>query len=147
MSGYLRLAAEQDMELLFQWTNDPMVRKNSFSTEEISYEEHKEWYRKLLNRCDCRQYIYMLDEEPIGQVRIKLVEDTAEIGYSISPEKRHMGHGKKLLSLLAGQMAVDFPEVKKLVGKVKPENIASQRAFRNAGYEEKYYAYEMFLQE
>ena len=37
---YLRLAAEDDTELLFQWANEALVRKNSFSGEKILYSQH-----------------------------------------------------------------------------------------------------------
>ena len=40
---YLRTADENDMDLLFQWANDPDVRKNSFHSEPISYETHKKY--------------------------------------------------------------------------------------------------------
>ena len=59
MQQYLRKATIEDMDLLFQWANDSVVRKNSFSTAEISYEEHMKWYHNLLKREDCMQYIYM----------------------------------------------------------------------------------------
>ena len=41
--GYLRLAEMEDMDLLFTWANEEMVRKNSFSTRKITYEEHVIW--------------------------------------------------------------------------------------------------------
>ena len=147
MNGYLRQATEADMDLLFQWANDPIVRKSSFSTSEISYEEHKEWYQKLLHRTDCRQYIYMQKNEAIGQARITIVGETAEIGYSICAEKRHRGHGGSLLKLIKEQVAQDFPEIQRIIGKVKPENIASQQAFLNAGYSEVYQVFEIEIED
>ena len=50
MSVYLKEAGRKDLDLLFQWVNEPSVRKNSFSTNVVSYEEHIEWYNKIL--CD-----------------------------------------------------------------------------------------------
>ncbi|WP_158002136.1 hypothetical protein [Clostridium botulinum] len=37
----LRKVNEKDCEPLFQWANDKEVRKNSFNTEDIIYEEHR----------------------------------------------------------------------------------------------------------
>ncbi len=145
MSGYLRKASKEDMDLLFTWANEPAVRRNSFSTAEIAYDEHKRWFADLLQRKDSRQYIYMYDNEPVGQARITVCGETAEIGYSICAEKRGMGHGKNLLRQLYKQVREDVPEVKKLIAKVKPDNIASQKAFVDAGYLEKYRAYEISL--
>ena len=35
MRGYLRRATESDVNMLFIWANDEMVRQNSFSKEPI----------------------------------------------------------------------------------------------------------------
>lgn len=147
MRGYLRDVLAEDMDLLYEWANDLNVRNNSFSTAQITYEEHKEWFAQLLSRDDCKQYIYIYDNEPIGQVRITILEDKAEIGYSICAEKRGMGHGKNLLQLLYSRVREEFPNIKKLVAKVKSENIASQRAFLEVGYLKKYEAYEIKMEQ
>lgn len=143
MREYLRAAEEQDMELLFVWANEPEVRRNSFSTKEILYEEHQKWFTDLLNREDCRQYIYMQDNDAVGQIRITKQGEDAEIGYSIRADKRGMGHGKKILQLACEKVSQDFPEVKKLTAKVKPNNKVSQRAFIKTGFEKKYDVFEL----
>ena len=140
--GYLRAAVEADMDLLFAWANDPVVRSNSFSTAEISYAEHVQWYHRLLDREDAKQYIYMRENVPVGQIRVTIEGDTAEIGYSVCEHERGKGYGKHMLQLIAEQLRQDFPMVTKLVGKVKPENISSQNAFLRAGYTEAYRAFE-----
>lgn len=143
MRGYLRQADEEDMERLFQWANEPAVRRNSFSTEEISYKEHQEWYRKLLAGTDCKQYIYMVNNEAVGQIRLTVKGEAAEISYSVSVEKRGMGYGKEMLGLLNEKVKQDFPRVKKLVAKVKPDNIVSQKVFCDTGYVKAYDVFEM----
>lgn len=142
MKCYLREAIEEDADLLFQWANDPVVRQNSFSTQTISYQEHVKWFRKLLSNENCRQYIYMVDDVPVGQVRITIVDETAEIGYSVCAEKRSQGHGKRVLLLIKEKIEDEFPMVSKVVGKVKPENISSQTAFSDAGYREVFRQFE-----
>lgn len=146
MKEYLRDAVKEDMDLLFEWANEREVRRNSFSSGKISYEEHQEWFSRILNRPDCRQYIYMQDEEPAGQIRITIDGETAEIGYSICAEKRGMGYGSKILELACKRAVCDFPNVRRLTAKVKPDNTASQKAFLKAGFEEAYYAYEMAVE-
>ena len=88
--GYLRETTEDDADLLFEWTNDASVRENSFSTDEISYDEHIRWFHHMLADDTIRQYIYMHEGEPAGQIRITIDGQTAEIGYSICKEKRGM---------------------------------------------------------
>lgn len=134
MGAYLRKATINDLDLLFEWVNDSAVRDNSFSTAKITYEEHQKWYQALLADDFCHQYIYLYDEEAVGQIRVTIVGETGEIGYSIRADKRNMGHGKQMLRLLFEQMKTDYPNVKKLVANVKPENIASQKVFTDLGY-------------
>lgn len=145
MQGYLRKVNEQDKELLFQWANERAVRQNSFSTAEIKWEDHEAWFARTLARADVCQYIYMCEEEPIGQVRIAIEGQTAEISYSICEKMRGQGHGKHMLEQLVQKVKKDYPQVSLFVAKVKPENAVSQKVFMDMGYQEKYRAYEFKL--
>lgn len=136
MKAYLRNAGESDMDLLFQWVNDKEVRNNSFRTKDITYEEHQNWFMDILKREDVKQYIYMLKEKPVGQIRICLTEEEAEISYSIAPKHRCMGYGKQMIADLKKKVQEEYPKVKRLVAQVKPENVASQKAFLDCGYYE-----------
>lgn len=134
---YLRDAKESDMDLLFQWVNDKDVRKNSFQTRDITYEEHKEWFMDVLQREDIRQYIYMQGKEPVGQIRICFRGEEAEISYSIAFRYRCMGYGKRMILAMGRKMKEEYPNVKRLVARVKPENTASRKVFLDCGYYEK----------
>ena len=76
----------------------------------------------------------MCGQEPTGQIRLSISGETAEIGYSVCALKRGKGHGTKILKLICVEVEKNIPEVKRLIGKVKDENIASQKAFLDAGY-------------
>ena len=143
MNGYLREVTIEDMDLLFEWANEESVRRNSFSTKKITYEEHVAWFKRILSEENTVQYIYMVNDVPIGQVRINIFDDKAEIGYSVCNIERGKGHGRKILKLLHAKVKEEYPFIKKLIGKVKPENIASQKAFLAVGYGEAYKAFEI----
>lgn len=134
----LRLADCRDKDLLFAWANNDAVRMNSFSTDKITYKEHSQWFEKIMSDPSEIQYIYEHRGESIGQLRLTLHEEIGEISYSIQEEMRGMGHGKILLRLLGKEIMLNHPEIKKLVAKVKPDNMPSVNAFRSAGYNEKY---------
>ena len=40
---------ESDMRLIFDWSNDDEVRKNSFSSEKIKFEDHQRWFQKKID--------------------------------------------------------------------------------------------------
>ncbi|MBO7355258.1 MAG: GNAT family N-acetyltransferase, partial [Lachnospiraceae bacterium] len=134
----LRKAVPEDMDLLFKWANDPEVRRNSFNSDPILYEEHCRWFEKMMSDPTQVQYILMAGDKPAGQIRFTLADDEALIGYSIAPGIRGLGLGKAMLELAAARIREDHPEVKKLIGRVKPENTGSGKCFEKSGYEERY---------
>ncbi len=40
---------ENDLREILDWRNEPEVRKNMYTSHEISWEEHLNWYKKLLS--------------------------------------------------------------------------------------------------
>lgn len=143
MDATLKKAGWEDLDLLFAWANDPAVRKNSFCTKEIPYEEHKLWYRRLLEDPDRMQYLYFKNGIPVGQVRVAAAGEEAEISYSICAQKRGRGYAKEMLCLLREQISADFPNVRYLTAKVKTDNDASKKVFLSIGYQKIYEIYRM----
>lgn len=153
MGLYLRKADENDVDILYTWANDETVRRNSFSVDPIPYEEHVSWYKKLLE--DSGKVQYILEKEDhgtvsqIGQIRLDLDHEkmTAEIGYSVAREYRGLGYGKELIRLLIEAVKQEYPDIQKLIAKVKPDNVASHKAFLDSGFELKYNEFEHVLTE
>ena len=138
---YLRKAEKGDMDLLFKWANDPVVRANSFNSELIPYENHVKWFDKMMEDPAILQFILIDDDTPVGQIRLNVDGEEAEIGYSIGSEFRGQGYGHRILQLIAEEFDTEYPCVKTLIAKVKPENIASKKLFESEGYEMKYSCY------
>lgn len=141
----LRVATVEDCDMIFEWANDAVVRKNSFSSSLIKYEDHVKWYKKVMETSDIKQYILVVDEQNVGQARINVDDKIAEISYSIAPHYRGNGYGELIISLIPEVVKSDFPNVKTLVAQVKLDNIASQKAFKNNSYTEKCLVYEFQL--
>ncbi|MBO5031610.1 MAG: GNAT family N-acetyltransferase [Lachnospiraceae bacterium] len=138
MSLRLRRACQADMDLLFQWANDAVVRSNAFHTEQIPYENHVKWFQKMMADASVCQYLLCDGTLPVGQIRLNIEGNEAVIDYSIAAEKRGKGYGSELLRLIAEQIRKDkISDVIKLVGLVKYENKASARAFEKSGYDKK----------
>ena len=151
MKLYLRKATENDVDILFKWANDEVVRKNSFSTEKIKYVDHLAWFDKLLKDSNRMQFILEQNDDDqinlIGQIRISLEENgtQAEIGYSVDSSYRGMGYGKQMLRMAATQLQRDYPKISRLIAKVKPNNVASYKAFIDTGFEEMFQQLELKL--
>jgi hypothetical protein len=129
---YLRPATAKDVRLLFDWVNDISVRKNSFSTKPISFEDHEKWFQKKLLSAEMKLFVLMSNEQPIGQVRVDASLNGWEIDYSIVSAYRGGGYGKHILMLLEEKME----KPARLIGKVKKENLASRRTFLSLSYTE-----------
>lgn len=138
----LRKATKEDMDLLFQWANDPVTRQQSFSTKTISYEEHVQWWEKMEQSPNQVQYIFCVNNEPVGQVRVTIKEKVGEIGYSIKKEMRGLGLGKKMLKILVETFHEEHPDIDSLIGLVKKENTSSKRCFESLGFQEVFSQFE-----
>jgi len=142
---YLRNATKEDMDLLYKWVNDPVVRNNSFNTEPIPYNNHVSWFNRIMADSSVLLYILMDDDTPVGQIRLSVDEKEAEIGYSIASEFRGKGYGHIILQLVANEVRKNHIEIERLVAKVKPDNIASNKLFKAEGYEMEYTCYTQTL--
>ncbi len=140
---FLRKVEMDDMDLLFKWANDSVVRNNSFNSNPIPYENHVAWFNRIMEDPTVLQFILMDEDTPIGQIRLNVDGEEAEIGYSIGFEFRGKGYGHKILQLIADEVSKNHPEIRCLIAKVKPENKASNTLFEKEGYSMDYSCYSM----
>ncbi|HJJ41830.1 MAG TPA: GNAT family N-acetyltransferase [Methanocorpusculum sp.] len=131
---YCRPAERRDADLLFEWVNDSKVRKNSLSSEKISYSEHINWFSKVLSDDSVEIYIYYLDDEPIGQVRLNYSDNEVSISYSIAKKYRGQGYGKYIIHDIEKIIIKNHSEVNTIHAKVKGDNTASQKIFEDNEY-------------
>ena len=132
----VRLAEEKDVELLWQWANDPDVRRNSFSPEEIPIQRHREWFLRKIGSPATRIYVIERQGKPVGQVRYDRANGReAEIDVSIAAEHRGSGLGTEALAATKERALKDL-EVESVVGIVMKSNTASCSAFQRAGFTE-----------
>lgn len=78
-------------------------------------------------------FIGVLDG-PLGVVRFQRKGDVAEISVNVAPERRGGGAGTSLIIAGCAEHVRRFPAVT-IVAYIRPENIASQRAFERAGFD------------
>jgi len=135
-----RLANIDDMELYFFWANDPNVRKNAFSCNQIPWDIHQKWFTEKL--ADRNSFLYVIENNghAIGQVRFDIIDDKAEIGYSMDKECRGKGYGLNMLNAAIDSFTADMgkhAEVMTLVAKVRENNIPSNKIFTGAGFDNK----------
>ena len=141
---YLREATIDDKDLLFEWANDPVVRRESFHSGRISYEAHSKWFGRIMSDENELQFILVSGDEKIGQARLTIEDGNAVVSYSIAPDKRGYGLGTEVIRLLQEE-ARKNPRIHRLVAQVKPSNIASMKCFEKSGFTEEYRQYSIDL--
>ena len=131
----LRPVQKSDIELIFKWSNDEEVRKNSFHTEAIKWEEHVKWFKKVLQNNAVLFWILTDRHENIGQIRLDFEnKNEAIITYDIDKEYRFKGYGKEILRLAEETLRGNFINEITLYAFVKNENRSSQIVFEKMNY-------------
>jgi len=129
-----RFAELHDAALYYKWANDLVVRQNSFNTNEISYQQHIDWFSHKLNSKECFFYLFLNEEKlPVGQVRIDKSNNEIVIGISIDENLRGKGLGVQLLNQASTDYLHKFPHAE-IIAYIKEENIASIHQFSKAGF-------------
>jgi RimJ/RimL family protein N-acetyltransferase len=130
----IRLATIQDGSLLWEWANDSVTRRNSFSNEPITWDVHQSWYATKLASPDCRLWILDFQKKPVGQIRYdRISSDTAQISFSVAPVMRGRGFGTLLLQMTPPLAALELG-VKWVRGVALKDNEASKRTFVKASF-------------
>ncbi len=131
-----RSARNDDAELLWRWRNDPEVRSVSFNQDVIPLESHRNWLARRLD--DTETTIWIAEDQsgqPVGQVRFELTADnqTGVISVILDQAIRGRGLGKHLISQACWAF-FNSSSAQQIMAQIKPGNIASERAFRHAGF-------------
>jgi RimJ/RimL family protein N-acetyltransferase len=132
-----RPATYEDVFLLFEWANDPVVRTNSFHSEPIMLPTHLEWFERTLADPNCLLLILLeADGSPIGQARFNRTSAReAEVSIALGSEWRGRGIGARAIALSTAEASLKL-KVERVHALVKAGNEPSLRAFLRAGYEE-----------
>ncbi|SDR69640.1 GNAT family N-acetyltransferase [Gramella sp. MAR_2010_147] len=133
----LRNAAFSDVDLIFNWAKNPIVRQYSFSKEKIQFGDHVKWFINKIEDPKCRYYILEINGVPAGSIRFDLDENNeALITYLIDPVFSGKGLGTYILKVGLERLESDVPFVKVISGYVMPENIASIKIFEKLRFKD-----------
>lgn len=130
----LRQAKPHDVQILFEWANDSIVRKNSKSLEPIGWDEHTNWFTKVLNSSTSRLFVLELGDLPVGQIRFDSKEGVLVLNYSVDRDFRARGLGRILVE--EGIEAIGGAVERSVLAVVREENVASRKVFEALGFSE-----------
>ena len=130
----VREATIDDLMLLFEWANDPEVRKNSFNPNPIQLENHTSWLQAKLQDEQAKLYIAEAAGVPAAHIRFELQDGKATVSYLIGSGFRGKGLGHVILLKGVAKLLQQKPELNLVEGLVQQANVASSRAFEKAGF-------------
>lgn len=129
-----RKAVESDLMTYFNWANDAVTRKNSFSSYNIDLKTHSDWFLKKITSPTSLLLIFEDGKKSsVGQVRIEGEQDNAVIGISIDAAFR----GQSLASFMIDSACTEYFRnftSRTIAAHIKSTNTASIKAFEKAGF-------------
>ncbi len=127
-----RKATQADAKLIFDWSNDPLVRAQSFNSAEIVWENHVKWFEKKLQSTTDLLLIALVNNEPAGLVRFENINQKTTIGVLLDDAFRGKGLSSKII---LGATDYYFSEHSGPISAfIKAENLASVKAFQKSGF-------------
>ncbi len=131
----VRSARAEDGVSLYRWQQDPEIRRWSLSSGPSNFADHQSWFDRKLNDQNCCIFIGEIETgTEFGLVRFDLVADYAVVGILLDAQFR----GCRLAAVLLAAALERFAEKhcdRDTVAIIKPDNVASQRAFSSVGFE------------
>jgi UDP-2,4-diacetamido-2,4,6-trideoxy-beta-L-altropyranose hydrolase len=127
---WLRPATPDDLEITYEWQNQPETRRFMRKKTVPSHQEHAVWFAARLGDLDCLLNIIVCNGQPVGSLRLDRVgASTFEISIVIGVAFRARGIGLAALSL-AARLVPDA----ELRAEVLPGNDGSEALFTRAGF-------------
>lgn len=136
----LRPATLEDAQRLFAWRNDPQTRAQSLQQLPVAWESHLTWLQASLRNPNRQLYIAEgivqdASGQPLilGTVRADKLDEEYELSWTVAPEQRGKGWGRKLVAALIEIL----PAQASYTAIVLYSNPASQRIAESLGLMER----------
>lgn len=130
----LRAAAAADMHPMLQWRNHESTRRHAHSPAPIDAARHEAWFRRRL--ADAQGALLVAEDArgAVGVLRYDIEGDAATVSIYLVPDRHGESLGSNLLRTGHAWLRAHRPGVRRIEAEVLPGNIASRRAFEEAGY-------------
>jgi len=137
MSNHVELIAltEQHLAMVLTWRNTPAVRQNMYTSHEISFTEHQQWFLTLKEDSSKAYFVMMINDIPSGVIgfsEINTVPGIATWAFYSSPSAQR-GCGS-LMEFYALEYAFDTLGLHKLRCEVLGFNQTVVRLHKKFGF-------------
>lgn len=130
----IRPADWHDRRSIFLWRNAEENRRYSFNSKVINYREHCNWLKCTINDRDKLLLIGELNGSAIGVLRYDISKCDAIVSIYLVRGKYGQGMGSSLLAAGNSWLQKNATVANKVIASVLSANIASEKAFKEAGF-------------
>ncbi|MEZ6092836.1 MAG: GNAT family N-acetyltransferase [Pirellulaceae bacterium] len=134
---HLRPSTKDDSQFLFDLRNDQQVVESSLTGRGVEWSEHDKWFTKMMAYDSSAIWIVCArDGEAIGQVRVDVPDGELHgvVSVALCPTCRGTGIAPSVIRECCDSVSQSFPELMELKAEIKSSNVASQKAFEQAGF-------------
>lgn len=121
--------SKSDLRFTFLLRNNRLIRKQSFNSDVITYEKHKEWFFKKLNNKKSLFFIILNKKTKAGVILYDKKEFYYEISISILPKYQLLNIGSD--ALISSE---NYLKKAMIISNVKKNNTKSLNFFKKNGY-------------
>lgn len=127
-----RLVEYNDIDLLYRWANDDLVRAQSFHSNSIAYKDHLRWFKKKIVSKSDLLFIAIINNTSGGLVRIEDVPNNSTIGVLLDEKFRGLGLSARVLIDTTNLYFLEYSAP--ITAYIKDSNVASKKSFEKAGF-------------
>lgn len=146
----LRRAEERDIPEIYEHLHRDYVKKYFTENEKREWENHKKWYKFLIN--SPYFLLYILEDSRgqfLGQLKFELDGETAILSIYLSKSIRGKGMGKAAILKGIKELTLYSGNIEIVLAYILEENEASIKTFEKSGFifekEEDYHGIEHLL--
>ncbi len=134
----LRRAAIEDCEHVFAWRNAPANRRHAHDAREISFEEHRRWFERVLRTEDHVLLIGSDINGPVGVLSYDRKDEHWLTSIYLVPARHGEGLGAPLLLEGIDWLKSRYEGPITIHAEIQSENVASETVFQQAGYQKRF---------
>lgn len=138
---YLRKITEADTDNIVRWRNSTDVKRNLYSQNELTSEQHLNYFHNVVERGKCVQYIIVVEDQngvnDVGTTFIKNIDysnNNGEFGIFIGERNaRGKGYAKYAINEI---LKVGFEKLKlnRIYLSVMSDNVAAIQSYKHSGF-------------
>lgn len=130
----IRKAQDSDCAPMHAWRNAEETRRFAFQPDPITFEDHVRWFEQTIRDPNVALLIGDRADRPVGVLRYDFRGEVTKVSVYLVPGMQGQGLGTALLVAGTGWLRSRYPNIRRIIAEIKPDNLTSVGAFANAGF-------------